>query len=77
MTEKNKQQLNDQEIEQVTGGDEGGGATVSWARLVCPICHGPVIEGRAKHIFNFHEPDKYICRKCQKNWKKKELVEEP
>lgn len=76
MTEKNEKQLNDQEIEQIVGGGEGGGMTVSWARLVCPACHGTVVPGRSRNLFNWSESDKYQCRECHKVWKKKQLVEE-
>ncbi len=75
MTEKDAKQLNEQEIEQVAGGDEGG-ATVSWAKLVCPVCHGDVTPGRQRSLFNPSYAPRYKCAKCQKTWKKSELVEE-
>ena len=79
MAEKNEmdvKQLSEQDIEQVAGGDEGGGLTVSWAKLVCPVCHGDVTPGRQRSLFNPNYVPRYICAKCQKTWKKTELVEE-
>ncbi len=88
MTEKNDKQLSDQEIEQVVGGTEGGGAsedwgdesggkTVSWARLVCPDCHGTVKLERSRAITNWKASISYVCQNCGKAWSKSQLVEEP
>ena len=87
MTEKDAKQLSEQEIEQVAGGDSGAsggwgpeddcsGATVSWKRFVCPVCHGPVRLVRARALSNWDRPAEYTCPKCHKQWKKDQLVEE-
>ncbi len=82
MTEKDAKQLSEQEIEQVTGGENGeGGASVSWAepkpfRLVCPVCHEKVEEVRTRIGLTWYELVRYQCSKCGKKWKKSELVKE-
>ena len=88
MTEKNEKQLSNNEIQQVVGGgesggasgdwgDEGGGKTVSWARLVCPVCHGAVKLVRTRSVTSRRGITSYVCRNCGKSWSKSELVEEP
>ncbi len=76
MTENDQKQLNDQEIEQVTGGDEGGGATGSWPKYVCPVCHGDVIPVRTMPMNSNHITIKYGCNTCGHLWLQKELIEE-
>ncbi len=75
MTENDQKQLNDQEIEQVSGG-EGGGATGSWPKYVCPVCHGDVIPVRTMPMNSNHITIKYGCNTCGHLWLQKELVEE-
>lgn len=84
MTEKNEKQLSNNEIEQVAAGgasgdwgDEGGGQTVSWARLVCPACHGTVKLQRTRPVTGWRGTTSYVCRNCGKSWSKSDLVEEP
>ena len=86
MSEMNAKRLSDQEIEQVVGGEKGGGAsgdwgdddgsgglTVSWARRVCPFCHGDVRLVRSRALVDW---SRYECRNCGKTWEEEELVEE-
>lgn len=77
MTEKDKNQLKDQEIGQVVGGEEGGGLTVDWSELVCPECHGKVQVHRSQSVITWRAIVKYQCLKCHKWWRKNELVPEP
>ena len=75
MTENDQKQLNDQEIEQVSGG-EGGGATGTWPKYVCPVCHGDVIPVRTMPMNSCHITIKYGCNTCGHLWLQKELIEE-
>ncbi len=88
MTEKNVEQLSDQEIEQVFGGEEGGGASEDWSgeggggsdewepRLVCPMCHGDVKDVLLKTIgWDGKRIHRYDCRKCGRHWWKRQLVD--
>lgn len=81
-----KTPLQDDDMSKVGGGEGGasgdwgydeGGATVSWAKLVCPICHGDVVQKRVVEVSGRHINVRYKCAVCDKLWKKNELVEEP
>ena len=75
MTEKDAKQLSEQEIKQVIGG-EGGGATGSWPKYVCPVCHGDVIPVRTMPMNSNRITIKYGCNTCGVLWLQKEVVEE-
>lgn len=88
MSEMNVKQLSEEEIDQVVGGDEGGGVTVDWSgaggggddewepRLVCPKCHGDVKDVLLQSIgSDGKRMHRFDCRKCGRHWWKRQLVD--
>ncbi len=67
--------LNDTDMEQVSGGD-GGGASGSWAELVCPKCHGRVESFKMRVGLSPTKVTRYRCRACDETFSHSELVEE-
>ena len=73
---ENTKVLNDADMEQVSGGEEGGGGSGSWSELVCPKCHGHVEAFKMQLGLSPARVTRYRCRACNETFSKSSLVEE-